>query len=113
MKVNYDDESGERLCDACWFAPVEVAEGEICTIDNIGELKEFADQYLLLLPKLDDDGEYMNMYHVVGHKWTEREEKGTFENPQLSKELFGEWLQQHNTNNDNESNSSQSTDEDD
>ena len=101
MKVKHNDDSGEMLCNACWFAPVEFCEDEIHTLDNVTQLKEFADQYVLLLPRMDDNGEYTNMFYGVGNKWTERVRNGTWVEPQLCRELFLEWLLDNNNNNNN------------
>jgi len=92
VKLNFNDGLGQLVLNLCWFAPVSVELEEVLTLESTIELKLHADQFLLLLPRLEDDDEYKNMYYTLGSKWTERIRGGSFEHPRLSQELFKDWL---------------------
>ena len=92
LKLQFNDDAGILLSQLCWFAPISVAVGDKLTLGSPQELNSHVNQYLLLLPKLGDGGEYQNMYYVIGSKWTERVRGGAFEQPQLPLEIFRDWL---------------------
>jgi hypothetical protein len=92
VKLSFDDDSGSLVSHLCWFAPIEVEEGETMTLGCPQELNLYVDQYLLLLPKLGVGDQYLNMYYAIGSKWTQRVTGGSFEQPQLPGELFNDWL---------------------
>ena len=58
------------------------------------KLDKIAEQYLLMLPMLDDDGkEYVNQYYTIGSEWTEWVESGQYVKPEIREEAFKDWLQ--------------------
>ena len=76
-----DDEEGVFIENLCFISPIVYPQAEEPKRDdsyrrfnNIGELDLFVEEYLLFLPVMDDDksGTFLNLYYVVGHKWTER-----------------------------------------
>jgi len=92
MKLRFNDASGLLLSHLCWFAPIEVEEGETLTLGCSPELNLYVNQYLLLLPKLGVGDQYLNMYYAIGSKWTQRVTDGSFQQPKLPRELFKDWL---------------------
>jgi hypothetical protein len=92
LQLKFNDESGVLVSHLCWFAPISVAESETLTLGSLKELNHCVNQYLLLLPRLGADDEYQNMFYVIGSKWTNRVEGGSFEQPNLPQQLFTEWL---------------------
>jgi len=93
LKLDFDDseEAGQLVSHLCWFAPFSVAPNVKMTLGSLLELKTCVDQYVLLLPKLGKDGEYENIFYVIGSKWTERVKGGTFAQLKLSPDLFKDW----------------------
>lgn len=56
---------------------------------NYMGIQKLVDQYVLLLPKLSDDGNaYFNGFYVIGNKWTERVSGGNFCTPNIALHLF-------------------------
>jgi len=91
LNLEFDDGVGQLVSHLCWFSPLSVVHGKSLTLGGPQELKNHVDQYVLLLPKLGPGDQYINMFYVVGSKWTERVSSGLFEQPQLSLELFKDW----------------------
>ena len=74
------------------MAPLKANEHttEFTTIFEIQS--EYAKEFILLLPKLHDDGNnFTNYYYCIGHKWTEQGKDGVFAPSPLVKELFVDW----------------------
>jgi len=91
LKVQLNDQAGRRVSDLCWFAPLSTVPNDTITMSSPLELKDRVDQYLLLLPQLNDNGNgYQNFFHVIGSKWTERVSDGTFKTPNLAFENFND-----------------------
>ena len=57
-------------------------------------MHSFVDQYVLMLPRLDEKGEvYQNSYYAIGDKWTKRVASGDFLMSTLSHKVFQSWLE--------------------
>ena len=93
------DNLGEMLGDMCWFAPVTLSdcEEDVLLFSNLFELKEFSDQFVLMMPKIEQPpgagalSVFSGSYHGVGHLWTERQPNGFFSSPKISKDIFKDW----------------------
>ena len=91
LELHFDDASGQLVSHICWFAPISVSVSDKMTLGSTQELNLHVNQFLLLLPRLGADEEYQNMFYAIGSKWTERVAGGSFEQPQLPRELFKDW----------------------
>jgi len=109
QKLEFDDDKGNIICDLIYVAPVLISSihDHMDSIDSslifqsLKDLDEFVDQYVLMLPLMENDenNTMINMFYTVGSKWTERirEKEGTIGSSDfipmwLSEELFSIWL---------------------
>ena len=55
-----------------------------------------------MLPTLnEDDGQdFMNNYYCVGHTWTERNNEGKFITTQITNNIFRDWYEDENGDDD-------------
>jgi hypothetical protein len=93
QKINFNDTSGELVKGLCWCSPVNW--DPCCQTEKFNgrkSLDEFVSEYVLLLPRTDDHGNYMNSYYAMGSKWTERNQSGKFVLPNVTAEMFNDWL---------------------
>ena len=96
LQVRFDDLDGEDVCGMCYCAPLnrEISETRKHTFTSLREMHSFVDQYVLMLPRLDEKGEvYQNSYYAIGNKWTERVASGDFLMSTLSHKVFQSWLE--------------------
>ena len=95
MRVNFLDDNGFMVQDACWFAPVSVDTNDVRSFSSMAATKEIVKQSVLLLPLMSDNGaEYTNNCCGIGNKWTERVSSGEFKRLCLSQPHFQDWLQE-------------------
>lgn len=92
QELKFHDVLGKCVSNLCWFAPLSVNVGRVFSVGSTAGVREFANQYLLLLPQLGPNDEYQNRYCGIGSKWSQRNGTGVFETPQISAELFKDWL---------------------
>ena len=100
--LHVKDSEGENYCDMCWFAPVSVLD-ERKSFSCMADLKGFASEYTLFLPKFLNNGSWTDSssYYCIGHKWTERTRDGVFQRPDLAENVFNDWtLPATNRNNE-------------
>jgi hypothetical protein len=91
LEICFDDAAGEQVCDICWCAPIWTND-LVQFFDSMGDIQPIAEQYILLLPRLDSSGtSYENYYHAIGNKWTERTKSGLFQPTEISEHLFRDW----------------------
>ena len=72
LELKFLDSEGSYVHSMCWMAPLKATEHttEFATIFELQS--EFAKEFILLLPKLHDDGNnFTNYYYCIGHRWTE------------------------------------------
>ena len=92
LELKFLDSEGSYVHSMCWMVPLQVTEHttEFATIFQLQS--EFAKEFILLLPKLHDDGNnFTNYYYCIGHRWTEQGKDGVFAPSPLVKEVFVDW----------------------
>ena len=97
--IDPDGETGDVSSNAVQQSETDESQPFSRHFANSHEMSQIVDQYLLFLPRLKNVGSWkkpeyklLNSYYVVGHKWTERVQTGEFIRPQLSPELFRDWI---------------------
>ena len=88
LTVKFDDAKGHQESHLCWFSPISLSTTPTLTLGSAHELKNHADQYVLLLPQINDDEQYQNLFYTIGSLWTERVCGGSFQRPRIAPELF-------------------------
>lgn len=92
QSVVFDDEGGELVEGMCWIAPIAVNDAtEKPRYDNRKHLSGIVQQYILFLPMMDNNGDYINKYYCIGSEWTERGADGRFTLPVLNEDIFRDW----------------------
>jgi hypothetical protein len=92
VQLIFDDNNGMNVEGICWMAPIYLSNNEK-QYESMEDCCNSAIEFALLLPKLNDNGlHFLNMYYVIGHKWTERNTIGMFEWSNLSFDyVFKDW----------------------
>ena len=94
VEITFSDHlHGELVKDLCWMAPILLSNNEKSFSSVLHINESFAKEFVLLLPKLDDDGSsFLNFYYAVGSNWTERMKDGNFVVPKLNESVFEDWM---------------------
>ena len=76
------------------YFPITLIRIRLNQISARKELHRIAFQYVLLPPRLGEQGaNYCHSYYAIDSNWTERVQSGKFTAPDINKELFLDWLQ--------------------
>ena len=95
LQFNFLDSEGSYVHSMCWMTPLKATEHTTEFTTIFENQSEFAKEFILLLPKLHDDGyNFTNYYYCIGHKWTERGKDGVFAPSPLVKEVFVDWKEE-------------------
>jgi len=89
QELKFHDGLGKCVSDLCWFAPVNV--GRVFSLGSTSDVREFANQHLLLLPQLGPNDECQNSHCGIGSKWSQRNSRCVFGSPQISTKVFEDW----------------------
>ena len=88
--------------DLCWVCPIH-STNNIITLKSLYLIKSiFIKEFVLMLPTLNEDDrqDFMNNYYCVGHTWTERNNEGKFIPTQITNNIFREWYEDENGDDD-------------
>ena len=96
----FDDHAGYWLHGLLWIAPVQLTTNYRSYVDLHELRKDLAEQYVLVLPRLSQDGSHFeNFFYCCGHEHLERVSSGAFVQSQLEGctvdgSIFLDWRQQ-------------------
>lgn len=92
LELKFDDKNGDDICGICWTAEIQVNNNNIIHKESMACVFEFAREFCLLLPQINEMG-FCNKYYCIGSNWTERKKNGMFELSTLNTdETFIDWF---------------------
>ena len=104
MEIQCDDNEGTMIQNLCWVCPIQPTNN-ITHFESIHLIKSnFIKEFVLMLPTLNEDNgqDFINNYYCVGHTWTERYEEGNFIPTPINKNIFKDWYEYEDDDNNDE-----------
>ena len=104
MEIKCDDNEGTMIQNLCWVCPIQPTNN-ITHFESIHSIKSnFIKEFVLMLPTLNEDNghDFINNYYCVGHTWTEGNEKGNFIPTPINKNIFKDWYEYEDDDNNDE-----------
>ena len=88
----------------CWVCPIQPTK-YITRFESIHSItSNFIKEFVLMLPTLNEDNgqDFTSNYYFVGHTWTERNEEGNFIPTPINKNIFKDWYEYEDDENNEE-----------
>ena len=104
MEIKCDDNECTVIQNLYWVCPIQPTNN-ITHFDSIHWIKSnFIKEFVLMLPTLNEDNgqDFISNYYCVGHTWTERNEEGNFIPTPIRKNIFREWYEYDDDENNDE-----------
>ena len=104
MEIKCDDNEGTMIQNLCWVCPIQPTNN-ITHCKSIHSIKSnFIKEFVLMLPTLyqDNGKDFTNNYYCVGHTWTEHNEEGNFIPTPINKNIFRDWYDYDQDENNDE-----------
>ena len=104
IEIKCDDNEGTMIQNLCWVCPIQPTNN-ITHFESIHSIKSnFIKEFVLMLPTLNEDNghDFINNYYCVGHTWTEHNEKGNFIPTPINKNIFKDWYEYEDDDNNDE-----------
>ena len=92
IELQFDDVNGDDICGICWTSAIAVNNNNIIHMKSMTSVSEFAREFCLLLPQINEKG-FCNKYYCIGSTWSERKKNGKFELSTLNTDdTFIDWF---------------------
>ena len=102
MEIRCDDNEGMMIQDLCWVCPIHSTNNIITFKSLYSTRSNFIKEFVLMLPILNDNNgqDFMNNYYCMGHNWTEQNNEGNFIPTQITSNIFMDWYEDENDDDD-------------